>query len=206
VGTWRLGSRLRAERRGPPRRRPENRPVGSEAMRLAPREPTPRRTWRLGRGRGLTSPKPGDMGRTVLSRTLQIIVSFASYCAEGADAWTASPDKKRPPFSTGAKLPWFSRVARAFLAANGWGAVGAVDSLRGWLCGFSGPRTAPFSWTPQHGVMRSPGPPNCFPSTECVRCPSGRAQAWCCCQRWRSRRAHCPKRRSAYGRRESDVR
>ena len=29
----------------------------------------------------------------------------------------ASADKKRPPFSAGAKLPWFSRVARAWLAA-----------------------------------------------------------------------------------------
>ena len=164
MGTWRLGSRLRAERRGPPRRRPENRPVGSEAMRLAPREPTPRRTWRLGRGRGLTSPKPGDMGRTVLSRTLQIIVSFASYCAEGADAWTASPDKKRPPFSTGAKLPWFSRVARALLAANGGVAVGAEEPQGGGYVSITA--DAPHqSRTPYHGGMWCPGPPNCFLST-----------------------------------------
>jgi len=27
------------------------------------------------------------------------------------------PGKKRPPFSAGAKLPWFSRFARAWLAA-----------------------------------------------------------------------------------------
>jgi len=168
-----------------------------------------------------TSPKPGDMGHPPegrQSRTLQLIVSFGltqiiqrdrslPICAEGAAAACNAQDKKRPPFSTGAKLPWFSRVARAFLAAYGRGAVGAVESLRGWLCGFLGPRTAPFSWKPQHGVMRSPGPPNCFPSTECVRCSCGRAQAWCCCQRWRSRRrANCPEQRSACGRRESDVR
>jgi hypothetical protein len=39
--------------------------------------------------------------------------------------------KKRPPSLTGAKLPWFSRVARALLAANGGVAVGAEGSLRG---------------------------------------------------------------------------
>ncbi len=32
-------------------------------------------------------------------------------------AWHLISDKKRPPFSAGAKLPWFSRVARAWLAA-----------------------------------------------------------------------------------------
>ncbi len=34
------------------------------------------------------------------------------------------PDKKSPRFATGAKLPWFSRVARAWLAASGGVAVG----------------------------------------------------------------------------------
>lgn len=48
--------------------------------------------------------------------------------------------KNRPPSLTGAKLPWFSRVARALLAANGGVAVGAEGSLRGvavqhyWCC------------------------------------------------------------------------
>ena len=51
------------------------------------------------------------------------------------------PDKKRPPLLAGAKLPWFSRVARALLAAYGGVAVGAEGSLRGvatqhlyWCC------------------------------------------------------------------------
>ena len=39
--------------------------------------------------------------------------------------------KKTAPVLTGAKLPWFSRVARALLAANGGVAVGAERSLRG---------------------------------------------------------------------------
>src|SRR6266568_7741713 len=42
-----------------------------------------------------------------------------------------SAQKNRPPSLTGAKLPWFSRVARALLAANGGVAVGAERSLRG---------------------------------------------------------------------------
>ena len=42
-----------------------------------------------------------------------------------------SAQKNRPPSLTGAKLPWFSRVARALLAANGGVAVGAEKSLRG---------------------------------------------------------------------------
>ncbi len=39
---------------------------------------------------------------------------------EGAETSLSPEDKKRPPFSAGAKLPWFS-LARAFLAAVGWG-------------------------------------------------------------------------------------
>src|SRR5258708_29744851 len=39
--------------------------------------------------------------------------------------------KNRPPSLTGAKLPWFSRVARALLAANGGGAGCAGRRLWG---------------------------------------------------------------------------
>ena len=63
--------------------------------------------------RSPTSPKSGDVGHPAVG---------------GGDL---SPDKKRPPFVAGAKLPWFSRVARACLAANGRGAVRAEMSLRG---------------------------------------------------------------------------
>ena len=41
------------------------------------------------------------------------------------------PDKNRPPSLTGAKLPWFSRCSRAFLAAYGGVAVGAEKCLGG---------------------------------------------------------------------------
>jgi len=58
-------------------------------------------------------------------------------CAEGASAACNAPDKKRPPLSTGAKLPWFSRVARAFLAAIRPGSRGAGKSLRGWLTAYA---------------------------------------------------------------------
>ena len=63
----------------------------------------------------------------------------------GPEAETAFlfADKNRPPSLTGAKLPWFSRVARAFLAANGGVAVGADRSLRGGGCAASYGRSAP---------------------------------------------------------------
>src|SRR5580658_2986565 len=48
--------------------------------------------------------------------------------------WKMPADKKRPPLLTGAKLPWFSRVARALLAANGGVAVGAERSQGGLRC------------------------------------------------------------------------
>jgi hypothetical protein len=49
-----------------------------------------------------------------------------------------APDKKRPPFSAGAKLPWFSRVSRACLAARRRGGPpGARKRASGeWLRGF----------------------------------------------------------------------
>jgi len=114
------------------------------------------------------------------------------------------PHKKRPPFSAGAKLPWFSRVARAFLAAvRPGGAVGAVKSLRGWLRGF-GAAHPHLSWNPRHGETRNPGPPNCFPSAGCVRCWCEPGPAWY--RRLLLRPGNCPTRRSACGRRESDAR
>jgi len=84
----------------------------------------------------------------------------------GPEAETAFlfADKNRPPSLTGAKLPWFSRVARAFLAADGGVAAGADRSLRGG--GYAAFTAAPHrSRTPYHGGMWCPGPPNCFPST-----------------------------------------
>jgi hypothetical protein len=53
------------------------------------------------------------------------------------------PEKNRPPSLTGAKLPWFSRVARALLAANGGVAAGADWSLRGGGYAASYGRSAP---------------------------------------------------------------
>ena len=50
---------------------------------------------------------------------------------ESASGDNSKTQKNRPPSLTGAKLPWFSRVARALLAANGGVAVGAEGSLRG---------------------------------------------------------------------------
>ena len=81
------------------------------------------------------------------------------------------PDKKRPPLSTGAKLPWFSRVARALLAAlRRGGRWHVVQSLGGgW------PRTTAALCqlqTQRFGVTLRLGPPNCFPSTAGARCSS----------------------------------
>jgi len=52
-------------------------------------------------------------------------------CLDCADASLCCEKKNGPRYLTGAKLPWFSRVARALLAANGGVAVGADGSLRG---------------------------------------------------------------------------
>jgi hypothetical protein len=75
-------------------------------------------------------------------------------------------DKNRPPLSTGARLPWFSRV-RAFLAADRPGAVGR-KALGEGCCGLM---AAPRRSKEQHpGVVRLPGPPNCFPSSARALC------------------------------------
>src|ERR1700722_17073248 len=66
------------------------------------------------------APNGGDQGRSV-----------GALEDEGGGTRELYTQKKRPPSLTGAKLPWFSRVARALLAANGGVAVGAEGSLRG---------------------------------------------------------------------------
>src|SRR5579864_8909643 len=77
-------------------------------------------------------------------------------------------EKKRPPFSAGAKLPWFSLLRELDWRPDGGVAVGAERASGEWLRGL---RAAPHrSWMLHPGVMRHPGPPNCFPSTGCVRC------------------------------------
>lgn len=77
-------------------------------------------------------------------------------------------DKKRPPFSAGAKLPWFSLLRELGWRPDGGVAVGAERASGEWLRGL---RAAPHrSWMQHPGVMRHPGPPNCFPSAGCARC------------------------------------
>jgi hypothetical protein len=77
-------------------------------------------------------------------------------------------DKKRPPFSAGAKLPWFSLLRELDWRPDGGVAVGTERASGEWLRGL---RAAPHrSWMLHPGVMRHPGPPNCFPSTGCARC------------------------------------
>ncbi len=77
--------------------------------------------------------------------------------------------KKRPPFLTGAKLPWFSRVARAWLAAlrrgGRWRASRASGEDGRELT--AAPRQLRQE---RFGVTLLPGPPNCFPSTADARC------------------------------------
>ena len=41
--------------------------------------------------------------------------------------------KKRPPFSAGAKLPWFSLLRELVWRPVGWGAVGAEIASGEWL-------------------------------------------------------------------------
>src|SRR5579862_1989368 len=62
------------------------------------------------------------------------------------------------------------------------------------------------SWTPHHGGMQNPGPPNCFPSTAHGRCWPSPGPACLRCHRPEFPSGRCPVPQSACGRRESDVR
>src|SRR4051794_7051017 len=70
--------------------------------------------------------------------------------------------KKRPPFSAGAKLPWFSLLRELDWRPDGGGAVGTDRASGEWLRGLWG---APHpSWVLHPGGMRHPRPPNWFSS------------------------------------------
>jgi hypothetical protein len=112
----------------------------------------------------------------------------------------AHADKKRPPLSAGAKLPWFSRVESFFggHTARGRRSGNALGE------GCSTITAAPHpSKKLRPGTAQLPGPPNCFPSTGYARCWSLRALACRLDPDWlRQRLTRFRGPLHAYGRRE----
>ena len=101
------------------------------------------------------------------SKTKTTTQFWARLC--NLDQSNLQSNKKRPPSLTGAKLPWFSRVTRAFLAAWRRGSRRRGNEPRGRSCSALWPlRTCQGSM--RYGVARLPGPPNCFPSAGYARC------------------------------------
>src|SRR5271163_211048 len=89
-------------------------PSSSRTARSTPRSPADRST------------KAGGGERRAFQRAI------GPDHAQCEQAMNTYPDKKRPPLLTGAKLPWFSRVSRAWLAAGRLGEPpGAEKSLGG---------------------------------------------------------------------------
>src|ERR1700733_4289241 len=96
-------------------------------------------------------------------------------CAGGAAGWTAalaestSPQKTAPVFG-GGQVALVLSCCESFFGGRTAGEPSARERASGVALRFI---AAPhLSWTTSHGETWSPGPPNCFPSTECARCLS----------------------------------
>jgi hypothetical protein len=131
-------------------------------------------------------------------------------CAKGAAAWTACPEpsrraspQKTAPVFGGGQVALVLSCCESFIGGRTAGGPSVRERASGG--GFAAYAAPHLTRTTCHGETWSPGPPNCFPSTECARCLCVRGPA--CCRRPRPapRWEHCRVRRSACGRRESDV-
>ncbi len=132
----------------------------------------------------------------------------------GAAAWTACPEQSRrgpvqtkngPRFRRGPSCLGSLVLRELFWRPTAGEPLARLRASGGGLRLLRAARRT-VNWKPQHGVMRCPGPPNCFPSTAGVRCWCEPAPVWYLDPYQPFRREHCPARRSACGRRESDVR
>jgi hypothetical protein len=81
--------------------------------------------------------------------------------------WTRSPQKTAPVFD-GGQVALVLSCCESFFGGRTAGEPSARERASGG--GFAVYAAPHLSGTTCHGETWSPGPPNCFPSTECVRC------------------------------------
>ena len=83
------------------------------------------------------------------------------------DLGIASPQKTAPVFG-GGQVALVLSCCESFFGGRTAGEPSARERASGG--GFAVYAAPHLSGTTCHGETWSPGPPNCFPSTECVRC------------------------------------